>query len=57
MLMQGDKSRQIFSHTLKSLNPFGAEATLFWDNKVHTMAADALASCVTRKTAAMVLIT
>ena len=35
-------------------NPSGAETRIFWENKVNTMAADALDSCVFKTSAAMI---
>ena len=47
-------------HSIKiecnSLNLRGAEIVIFWDNQVNTIAADALATCVARSSAAMILI-
>ena len=38
------------------LNLFGAETRIFWDCLVSFMAPDALAPCVTRTSAAMIVI-
>ena len=39
----------------KLVNDSGVEIEIFWENYVNTMAADALATCITRTSAAMVL--
>ena len=41
--------------TSLKFNPFGAQARILQDNWANTMAADALAPCVARPSAAMVL--
>ena len=43
-----------FTHIHKEINLSGTETVLFCENKVNIKAADALASCVTKPSAAMV---
>ena len=46
----------LYSHQ-RLINYFGAETGIFLGNYVNTMAADALATCVARSSATMVLTT
>ena len=45
----------IYIYISKKINPFGSDTKKFWENEVKTMSADALAPCITRTPATMVL--